>query len=308
MAEQVRMRLKDVNKVIGGRTIVKDLSLDLYAGEVFGLIGPNGAGKTTTIRMMTGLSDLTSGDIEYEGRSYRTDFTEIKSKIGCIVENPDLYEYMSGWEQLKLYSAFYPEVTEARLKEVVSFVKMEQAIHKKSKNYSLGMKQRVALALSLIHSPEVLILDEPTNGLDPQGIRELRLLLRELAEKQNVTVLVSSHILWEMQALCDRVGLIHLGELIETGKVSEIMSRMDGNTVAILCNDPHGLQRFFTERQIGATLAQDYVKVSCEREHINAMLEDLIEAGFMIYEIMPDRGSLEESFISLVEQKGGKIQ
>ncbi len=308
MEKAVRLEIRGLRKVIQKREIVKDLSLDLYAGEVFGLIGPNGAGKTTTIKMLVGLSEKTAGEIRYEGLNADEHFEEIRQHVGCIVENPDLYEYLSGWDQLKLYASFYKDVDEARIREVVTLVKMDQAIHKKTKNYSLGMKQRVALALALLSKPDLLILDEPTNGLDPQGIRELRLLLRDLAETHGVTVLVSSHILGEMEALCDRVGLIHKGELLKVGRVSEIVSQMGNQDLLILTQDPEGLFRYFSERGVGVSRRQDYVRIACDRENINPLLQELMAAGFKIYGIEPDHASLEERFVEIIGEKGGEIQ
>ncbi len=308
MEKAVRLEIRGLGKTIQKREIVKDLSLDLYEGEVFGLIGPNGAGKTTTIKMLAGLSAKTTGEIRYEGLSTDEHFEEIREHVGCIVENPDLYDYLSGWDQLKLYAGFYPNVDDQRIREVVSLVKMDQAIHKKTKVYSLGMKQRVALALALLSEPSLLILDEPTNGLDPQGIREMRLLLRDLAENHGVTVLVSSHILGEMEALCDRVGLIHKGELLKVGRVSEIASQLRKNDVMILTSDPSKLYTYFSERGVGVTRQQDYVRIACDRENINPLLQELIGAGFQIYAIEPDHGSLEESFVEIIGEKGGEIQ
>lgn len=308
MDKQARIRIRALTKVIKGRTIVKDLNLDLYPGEVFGLIGPNGAGKTTTIKMLVGLSKITSGDVFYEDKDYKKDFVEIKRHIGTIVENPDLYNFMPGDKLLKLFSGFYPEIEPSRVDEVIRLVKMEEAAHRPPKVYSLGMKQRLALALALLQKPEFLILDEPTNGLDPQGIREMRILLRELAEKENVTVLVSSHILGEMQALCDRVGLIHHGELLYTGSVQEFSQDMGESRIRILCDKPAELLNFFVEKGIGCERNNGYVTVSCEMQYINHLLRDIMDGGFMIYAVEPVHASLEDSFMKLVNEKGAVIR
>lgn len=308
MGEQARVKIRGLGKVIKGREIIKNLSLDLYPGEVFGLIGPNGAGKSTTIKMLAGLSSATSGDIYYEDLDYKRDFVEIKKHLGAIVENPDLYAFMSGRRLLKYFKDFYPDVPESRVDEVISFVKMEQAADKPPRVYSLGMKQRLALALALLPKPDFLILDEPTNGLDPQGIREFRLLMRKLAEEENVTVLVSSHILGEMQALCDRVGLIHQGELIKTGKTLEIAEALSDHSLNLLVDRPQDLCAFFSQKGIGFRRHLDYVKISCEPNYVNALLRDLMGQQFKIYAVEPDHGSLEESFVKLIAEKGGAIQ
>lgn len=308
MERQARVRIEKLRKVIKGRTIVDDLSLDLYPGEVFGLIGPNGAGKSTTIKMLVGLSAFSGGRVWYEDMNYQTDFVEIKRHLGAIVENPDLYDFMSGRKLLDLFRGFYPEIEAKRIEEVLAFVKMEQAADKPPKVYSLGMKQRLALALALLHKPDFLILDEPTNGLDPQGIREFRLLLRRLAEEKDVTVLVSSHILGEMQALCDRVGLLHQGKLLKVGKVADIADSLSDHSIKILCDRPADLCEYFRQRGVGFMRQLDYVKISCEKDLVNSLLSELMSADFKIYALEPDHGSLEDSFMRLIEEKGGYIQ
>jgi ABC-2 type transport system ATP-binding protein len=164
--------LKTVNlrKNIGKRTIVSDISLEINSGEVFGFLGPNGAGKTTTIRMIVGLSKITEGDVYVNGHSVRGNFTEAMRNIGCIVENPEMYKYMSGLDNLKMFANLYG-IERERIDEVVKIVDLQEAIRDKVKVYSLGMKQRLGIAQAILHRPKLLILDEPTNGLDPAGIR-----------------------------------------------------------------------------------------------------------------------------------------
>lgn len=306
--EQPRIELRDLSKNINGRPIVKNVNLSLYPGEVFGLIGPNGAGKSTTIKMIVGMMRISSGEIFYEGQDYKNHFVDIKEHISAIVENPDLYEYMNGTDQLKMFAKFYPEVSEDRIREVVQFVKLDQAIQKKSKQYSLGMKQRLALAIALLNDPDFLVLDEPTNGLDPQGIRELRLLLRDLAAKKGLTVLVSSHILSEMQALCDRVGLIHHGELLKVGKVQDIIDEIQDHGIRILVDKPEILMEHLLAKQVGFERQNDYLRLQCDKEYINSLLQDAMNLGLSIYAVELDHGTLEESFMRLIEEKGGAIQ
>ena len=308
MPNDARIKIRHLKKVIKDRTIIHDLYLDLYPGEVYGLIGPNGAGKSTTIKMLVGLSAVTEGDIYYEDLNYRDNFVEIKKHIGAIVENPDLYRFISGRKLLEYSCCFYPDLPESRVDEVISLVRMDYAVDKPPRVYSLGMKQRLALALALLPEPEFLVLDEPTNGLDPQGIREMRLLLRNLAEEHNVTVLVSSHILGEMQALCDRVGLIHQGELLKVGRVSEISEAISGHGMRILCDRPADLCRYFNARGVAFMRQADYVRVQCDPDYVNNLLTELMDAGFKLYAAEPEHANLEESFMRLIGEKGGEIR
>lgn len=232
--EQAILKTVKLKKVIGKRTIVSDISLELKKGEIFGFLGPNGAGKSTTIKMIVGLSRITEGDIFINGISVKDNFKEAMEYIGCIVENPDLYKYLSGMDNLELFAKMYPEVDEARIKEVVKIVDLERAINDKVKTYSLGMKQRLGIAQAILHRPKLLILDEPTNGLDPAGIKEMRELLRHLADSEGMTVFVSSHILAEMQLMCDRVGIINHGRLITVRTVDELVNMPQEDKRAVL--------------------------------------------------------------------------
>ncbi len=178
MSSEPVVRLKNVTKRIGKKTIIDDLTFDVPQGEIFGFLGPNGAGKTTTIRMMVGLMSITQGDIWIQGKSIHSQFKQAIRHVGAIVENPELYKYLSGYRNLIHYARMTPGVSKQRIDEVVQLVRLEERIHDKVGTYSLGMRQRLGVAQALLHRPSLLILDEPTNGLDPAGIRELRDYLR----------------------------------------------------------------------------------------------------------------------------------
>lgn len=178
MTQTPVVQIRNLSKKIGKKTIIDRLNLDVYPGEVFGFLGPNGAGKTTTIRMMVGLISMTEGDVAYKGISVKTRFSEAIAHVGAIVENPEMYKYLSGCQNLQQYARMVGGITPGRIQEVVRLVGLEQRIHDKVRTYSLGMRQRLGLAQALLHEPAVLILDEPTNGLDPAGIREIRHYLR----------------------------------------------------------------------------------------------------------------------------------
>jgi ABC-2 type transport system ATP-binding protein len=222
------VQVNHVTKRVGGRTIVDGISFDLYPGEVFGLLGPNGAGKTTTIRMMTGLVGITDGDVQIRGNSVKKQFREAVRHIGAIVENPEMYAYLTGYRNLMQYARMAADCGKERIDETVRLVGLDRRIHDRVKTYSLGMRQRLGVAQALLHHPSVLILDEPTNGLDPAGIRDMRRLLRQMAEERQLAVLVSSHMLSEMELLCDRFGVVQEGRLTGTFTMEEVKAARVG--------------------------------------------------------------------------------
>src|ERR1043165_3209968 len=203
---------RDLTKVIGKRTIVDNVSFELAAGEVFGFLGPNGAGKTTTIRMLVGLIKPTRGSVTICGHDIQRDFERAMRCIGCIVETPDLYRFMSGRENLEHFARMLGATNED-IDRVATQVAMAHRLDQRVGTYSLGMRERLGTAQALLGHPRVLILDEPANGLDPAGIREIRELLRDLAAN-GMSVFVSSHLLAEVQLMCDRVAIIHKGRVL----------------------------------------------------------------------------------------------
>ncbi|MBY6277731.1 ABC transporter ATP-binding protein, partial [Symbiobacterium thermophilum] len=221
------LQLKNVRKDIGKKTIIHDLSLEVFAGEVFGFLGPNGAGKTTTIRMIVGLMGITSGEVLINGISIQKDFEKAIQHVGAIVENPEMYKFLTGYQNLLHYARMTKGVTKERIDEVVQLVGLAKRIHDKVKTYSLGMRQRLGLAQALLHRPSLLILDEPTNGLDPAGIREIRDYLRKLAKEEGLGIIVSSHLLAEMEMMCDRFAIIQHGRLVGIESVQELSKQAE---------------------------------------------------------------------------------
>lgn len=221
---EITLSVKNLRKSIGKKEIIKGVNFELKRGEVFGFLGPNGAGKTTTIRMLVGLIKPTSGSIEICGYNVETNFTKAMSYLGCIVENPEMYSYLSGWENLQHFARMLPRVDQNHVEEVVKLVRLQERIHDPVKTYSLGMRQRLGIAQALLGKPNLLILDEPTNGLDPMGIREMRSFIRYLAETEGLTVLVSSHLLSEIQLMCDRVAIISRGKMIKVDSVENLLT------------------------------------------------------------------------------------
>ena len=208
----------NLTKEYGIKKVVNSVTFSVFAGQIFGFVGPNGAGKSTTIRMITGLTPITSGDVRICGYSVKHAYKKAISNVGAIVEMPQLYPYLSGMKNLKLFASFYGKSAFKRIPEIVKLVGMENRIHDKVSTYSLGMKQRLGIAQALLGKPKLLILDEPTNGLDPNGIVEMRHILRALAEKENMAIIISSHNLAELEQMCDVIGreelINHCSELL----------------------------------------------------------------------------------------------
>lgn len=221
------VEIQNVTKKFKGKTIIDSLNFNVNKGEVFGFLGPNGAGKTTTIRMMVGLISMTSGDIKISGCSIKKDFEKAISQVGGIVENPEMYKFLTGYQNLLHYARMSKGIKQTQIQEAVRLVGLSERIHDKVKTYSLGMRQRLGLAQALLHDPKVLILDEPTNGLDPAGIREMRDHLRILAKERDMAVIVSSHLLSEMEMMCDRIGIIQGGKLIDVQLVNDFVNGSD---------------------------------------------------------------------------------
>lgn len=300
MSEPV-MQLKNVKKTIGKKPIIKGLNFDIYGGEVFGFLGPNGAGKTTTIRMMVGLMKMTEGDVIIKGHSINSDFKKAIHHVGGIVENPEMYPFMSGWKNLLHYSRMMPGISEDRIHEVVQLVGLEKRIKEKVGKYSLGMRQRLGIAQALLHKPSVLILDEPTNGLDPSGIREIRAYIRRLAEEEGVAVIVSSHILSEMEMMCDRIGIIKNGELISIQTVKDALEQTEEKEVAMEAtpvDDTIAALKEMTGKDV--SLQDGRMTFTIEREKVPTIIAGLVQREIQIYSVNVNRSTLEDKFLDLI--------
>lgn len=220
---EASIHIRGLTKRIENKILVEQLDLDLYPGEILGLLGPNGAGKSTTLKLILGLMRKTSGEIRLGAYRDATDGAAIRAHIGAVVENPEPYPYMSAKQQLDLQAKLYPDVPAGRAEEMLRLVGLADTGKKKAGVFSLGMKQRLGIAAAMLRKPDFLILDEPTNGLDPEGIRQMREILLYLARQEGVGILVSSHILAEIQNLCDRVAIIDQGRLLRVDHVSQLL-------------------------------------------------------------------------------------
>lgn len=289
--------VEDLRKTIGKKEIIKGLSFDLNEGEVFGFLGPNGSGKTTTIRMLVGLIRPTSGTISICGYNLQRQFQKAISNIGCIVENPELYPYLSGYENLQHFVRMVPEIPKERISEVVELVGLQNRIHDRVSTYSLGMRQRLGIAQALLGKPKVLILDEPTNGLDPVGIREMREFIDFLAKKEGLCILVSSHLLSEIQLMCDRVAIISKGEIIRIDAVNNLLSNKER---LIWKASPIDQAKALLSKETTVVSEQDGLLVTYyDEEKVSLWNQKLVQAGIKVSEIQTKFPTLEDLFIEL---------
>src|SRR5699024_3740922 len=299
---EAAMELINVKKKIGKKEIIKGLSFHINKGEVFGFIGPNGAGKTTTIRMMVGLMRLTEGDVLIQGHSIKTNFKKAVREVGAIVENPEMYPFMTGIQNLKHYANMIPGVTQERINEVVELVGLEKVLKDKVGKYSLGMRQRLGIAQALLHRPSILILDEPTNGLDPAGIREIRRYIRKLATEENVAVIISSHLLSEIELMCDRIGIIKNGELISTQKVRDEADQHEKLQQIELIATPHEkvIELLESKHHIDVMQIEHSLTFQCEKYTIPELVRTLVSHDVSIYQIGKAHASLEDKFFDVI--------
>ena len=292
--------LDHVSKSFGKRQVVQDVSFSVKEGEIFGFLGPNGAGKTTTIKMILGLLSMDSGTILVDGKNIETQFEEAMRHISGIVENPDMYAYLSGYDNLLIHARACG-VPASRVDEVVELVGMQRRIREKFKSYSLGMKQRLGVAQALLHNPKVMILDEPTNGLDPAGIKEFRDLICQLAHTQGLSVLVSSHILLEMQQMCDRVGIINSGRLQQVATMQELTAAAAANVYRYVLRPMDRARALLQENAADRVvdMAEEHIDIRISPEEIPAFNRRLMENQVDIYGPSPVGNSLEQSFIEI---------
>ncbi|MCI8360612.1 MAG: ABC transporter ATP-binding protein [Clostridiales bacterium] len=298
--QNIVLKTEGLTKYFGKRRIINSISLEVRAGEIFGFLGPNGSGKTTTIKMILGLLDIDAGKVYIGGCDREKDFENALRQIGGIIENPDTYGYMSGYRNLEYYSRLRGKLDRARIDEVVKLVGLEKRINDKVKTYSLGMKQRLGLAQAIVHRPKVLVLDEPTNGLDPAGMRELRDTLKYLAESEGIAVFVSSHILSEMQLLCDRVCIISAGSVLRTCDVSELLDEQTHGYRFIL-RPADQAQAVVDARLPGRLLGREgeAFDLACDESEVPGLILELMQNGAAVYGVQPAVRTLEDSFMEI---------
>ncbi|EAC3108817.1 ABC transporter ATP-binding protein [Listeria monocytogenes] len=292
---ELALQVTNLHKKIRKREIIKGISFEVMPGEVFGFLGPNGAGKTTTIRMIVGLIKPTSGTILIGGKDIRKNFTEAMRGLGSIVENPEFYSFLTGQENLAYFARMDSSIKKERIQEVTELVGLEKRINDRVSTYSLGMRQRLGIAQALLSNPKLLILDEPTNGLDPSGIHEMRDFIRALARNEGISVLVSSHLLSEIELLCDRVAIMTDGTIIKTDQVAHLLSSRAQLRWRVT---PIEQAKAFLESVTEVEVDGEYL-VTAMNEESAEWNEQLVAKGIKVHEIDKRKPSLEDLFLEL---------
>ena len=296
---------ENLNKYFKKKQVLNNVSFELKEGEILGFIGPNGAGKTTTIKLILGLQNISSGIVKINGYDIEKDFVKAIEKVGAIVENPDFYMYLSGYKNLELIANMYKNVDKKRLDEVIKLVGLENRINDKVSKYSLGMRQRLGIAQAIINKPNLLILDEPTNGLDPEGIKELRELLVKLSKQEKMSIFISSHNLAELESFCTTVCIIKNGKVIEKSSMKalkeEISSEIGVYNVKI--DNTNSLEKAGIKENI-EIIDECNFKIKIKKEDVPNFVKNLVENNIGIYEIYEERITLEDAFL---KRTGGNV-
>lgn len=290
------IEVKNVTKVINGKKILNNVNFNVNRGSVVGLVGPNGAGKSTLLKIMTGLYTLDVGEVMYEGVSLKNNFENAIKNVGSIIENPDMYKNLSGKSNLDLFRVMFRGISEETVRGIVQIVDLEKSIGKKFKTYSLGMKERLGIASSLLGNPKILILDEPTNGLDPIGIKNLRNLIKSL---KGVTVIISSHLLSEIEAICDEVIFINNGTIIER---KNLINTSNKKYVEFEVDDYSKARFVVSDFCIGESLS-----VYASDEEISSINKDLIMHNIKVYRITEKTNNLENEFFDKIGYNNDKF-
>ena len=307
---EVVLSAENLTKRFGDREAVSDVSFEVRAGEVFGFLGPNGAGKTTTIRMLVGLARPDRGRVRIRGLDLAHHFTRAMSHVGAIVEAPDLYRYLTGRENLEHFARMLPAGANGRIEELAAMVALSSRLDEKVSTYSLGMRQRLGIAQALLGEPDVLILDEPANGLDPAGIREIRQLVRRLASERGIAVFVSSHLLSEIEQTCDRVAIIHRGRTLAAGPVRELSARAGSDRVRVRARPAAKAAETLSafgpvesrpaEARASEGESDDGVVVArIPPERVPEALRALLSTGIEVFTVERPSSTLEEVFLEI---------
>jgi len=298
---ELALQTENLTKRFGVRIAVDRLTIGVERRDIYGFLGPNGAGKSTTLRMLLGLVRPTSGVVKFPVRASSWEYLRARSRVGAIIETPAFYENFSGRRNLQLLASLSGGVQKKRVEEVLDIVNLRERARDPVKVYSYGMRQRLGIAQALLPTPEIIILDEPTNGLDPQGIHETRNLIRRLRDDLRLTVFLSSHLLTEIEQLCNRVGIIYEGRLLYEGGPEALVAPT--SLYKIRVDDLSGAFELLT-REPGMTVSRNdasFLRVEADAESISAANALLVGKGIKVYELSPAQESLEEAFLRLTK-------
>ncbi len=279
----------NLSKSFGKKQILNNVSFTIFPGDILAFIGPNGSGKTTTIKLILGLQKIDSGRVLINGYNINKEYTKAIAKVGSIVENPDFYMYLTGWQNLRLIADCYKDITDEQIKKIVKYVGLDNRINDKVSKYSLGMRERLGIARALLNEPNILILDEPTNGLDPEGIKDLRALLKKLAS-DGMGILISSHNLAELESFCNKVCIINAGKIIVSSKLKDL--KKNANRVIFKVSDTSNLPV-----KDAYEIKKNSFIVNAEEKEVAAIIKKLVKNKIDIYEVKEDELTLEEAFL-----------
>ncbi|MCV9885051.1 ABC transporter ATP-binding protein [Metabacillus halosaccharovorans] len=298
---QYVVETSNLTKTFNGRAAVNQVNLSIPKGAIYGFLGPNGAGKTTAIKLLLGLMKETSGSIQIFGKELKKEKQTILRNIGSLVESPSYYGHLSARENLELLQIIL-QTPKERIDEVLSIVRLEKDANRPVKGFSLGMKQRLGIASALLGSPELLILDEPTNGLDPSGIIEMRELIKSLPEKYGVTVLVSSHLLSEIDQMATVVGIISKGSLIFQDSI-DVLRKKSVNKIRIQTNNREAAWKVLIKEGLKGSAEGDYVSFNqSTNKDVAAMVRALVQNGLDVYRVEEEKRSLESIFLEMTKE------
>ena len=277
---------------------VSDVTLDVEEGEIFGLLGANGAGKTTLIKLVLGLAVADSGSISISGFDTVSNREKALQSVGALVEAPTLFAEMSGWDNLKYYASLHGgNITDEKLKAILELVGLSERINSKFKTYSLGMKQRLGIAQAIMHAPKLLLLDEPTNGLAPTGIAQMRDLFVKLKKELGTTIIISSHILSEMQQVCDRVAFMAKGEIKAVKTMEEVNYGVDNmRKFSIECSDPDGAKEIIASLEIQCERKENAVVVVADQQTVSGIVSTLVGKGIDVFAVNKIKRTLEDLY------------
>lgn len=310
------LSISHLSKKLSGKQILSDISLDLNPGEIFGFLGPNGSGKTTTIKLILGLLNIEDGEISVCGYNLKKDFEKAMAEVGGIIENPEMYKYLSAKENLRQYQRMNGKVDDNRIDEVLELVKLKGREKEKIGKYSLGMRQRLGLAQALIHKPKLLVLDEPTNGLDPEGIHDLRTILKKISHENGVAVFVSSHMLAELELMCDRVGIVDKGKLLTIKYIDELKENITDQSEVVLTDiELHPVNPEDANKLCDIMLSKGYksqndngiIIVSVPQENVFDIIKTAVSENIAINAVIPKKRSLEDAFLEITKKSDGTL-
>ncbi len=306
MSNSVAIRIENLNKYFGRRKkkrvqAVKNLNLEIAAGQVFGFLGPNGAGKTTTIRMLLDLIRPNQGDVYLFGQHVRRQ-RSVLTRVGSLVERASFYDFLTGRRNLEVFALTSNlDLPKERFDEVLELVDMRESSLRRVKGYSTGMKQRLGIGAAMLTDPDLVILDEPTSGLDPHGIHEVRELLRNLADEHGKTVFLSSHQLGEVEQVCDRVAIIHKGELLREGTVADLGA--EKSQIRIQVEPVEKATGVVSEHWTCVPDGDDGLLIEVLRDDVPKLVGKLVENKIRVYEVSAYRQTLEDYFLSVTEEE-----